>query len=432
MTAFAWTFGLEEEFFLVDPRTRALCADVPASLLHACRRRVGDAVTPELLRSQIEIVSPVFHDPDQAAVEMAALRRGVAEVAGEKDLRVVAAGTHPIANWAGQVETRKSRYRRLVRDFQIVGRRNVLCGLHVHVAVPEGVDRVALMNRVMPWLPAFLALSTSSPFWNREPTGLYSYRQAAYDEWPRTGIPDPFADEGEYAEFVRRLVAGGAAADASMLWWAIRPALRYPTLELRICDACTRLDDALAIAALYRCLVRALVRTPAPVAARAPFERRLIDENRWRAKRFGLDATFLALDGGEPVACRDAIARLLADVEEDARALRAEPALARVRAILAEGTSAHAQLALYQARCARGDAPIAALRFVVDWLAAATYGSSARDAEAPDAGFPTARPASSRYPGIGVTTFATASDASNRRNVRIRGSASASRRIANA
>ncbi|MBN8478935.1 MAG: carboxylate-amine ligase, partial [Burkholderiales bacterium] len=327
MTAFAWTFGLEEEFFLVDPRTRALCADVPASLLHACRRRVGDAVTPELLRSQIEIVSPVFHDHDQAAVEMAALRRGVAEVAGEKDLRVVAAGTHPIANWAGQVETRKSRYRRLVRDFQIVGRRNVLCGLHVHVAVPEGVDRVALMNRVMPWLPAFLALSTSSPFWNREPTGLYSYRQAAYDEWPRTGIPDPFADEGEYAEFVRRLVAGGAAADASMLWWAIRPALRYPTLELRICDACTRLDDALAIAALYRCLVRALVRTPAPVAARAPFERRLIDENRWRAKRFGLDATFLALDGGEPVACRDSDIRVDATTDASTYPVGSTPKL---------------------------------------------------------------------------------------------------------
>jgi carboxylate-amine ligase len=234
---FDWTFGIEEEFFLVDPRTRALVGDVPPSLLHACRRRYGDAVAPELLRSQVEIVSPVFRGQDEAAEAMTALRRGVADIACEKGLRVVAAGTHPIANWSAQVETRQSRYRRLVRDFQIVGRRNVLCGLHVHVAVPPDVDRVALMNRVMPWLPAFLALSTSSPFWDREPTGLLSYRQAAYDEWPRTGIPDRFENEAEYAELVRRLVAGGAAKDASMLWWAIRPALRYPTLELRICDA---------------------------------------------------------------------------------------------------------------------------------------------------------------------------------------------------
>lgn len=435
--AFAWTFGIEEEFFLVDPRTRALVDDVPPSLLHACRRRYGDAVAPELLRSQVEIVSPVFRGQDEAAEAMTALRRGVADIAGAKGLRVVAAGTHPIADWSAQVETRQSRYRRLVRDFQIVGRRNVLCGLHIHVAVPPEVDRVALMNRVMPWLPAFLALSTSSPFWDREPTGLLSYRQAAYDEWPRTGIPDRFENEAEYAELVRRLVAGGAAKDASMLWWAIRPALRYPTLELRICDACTRLDDALAIAALYRCLVRRLVRRPADDAPRDPYARRLIDENRWRAKRSGLDATFLALDGGEPRACREVVGELLDAVAEDADALGATAALGRVRAILAEGTSAHAQLTLYEARLGRGDPPRTALAFVVDWLAATTYGAIVVPP-------PTGRPpperapglpddgVSNRYPGIGATTFATEADASSRRNARTRGSPRSSRLTTNA
>ena len=318
---FRYTFGIEEEFFLVHPRSRTLATSVPRSLLHACRRRYGDAVAPELLHSQIELVSPVFERCDEAYDEMLRLRRGVAAIAAQKRLRLLAAGTHPIAAWGEQSETPKNRYRSLMEDFQIVARRNVLCGLHVHVAVPEAVDRVALMNRVMPWLPVFLALSTSSPFWNRAATGLLSYRQAAYDEWPRTGIPDHFENEAEYARFVELLVGGGAVPDSSYLWWAIRPAARYPTLELRICDTCTRLADSIAIASLYRCLVRLLVRRPELAPPWTPFTRRLIDENRWRAKRFGIDAEFIALDGGKPVSCRDAVAQLVSAVEEDAEAV---------------------------------------------------------------------------------------------------------------
>ena len=369
---FRYTFGIEEEFFLAHPRSRSLAGSVPRSFLRACRRRLGEAVAPELLHSQVELVSPVFDRCDHAHDEMMRMRRAIGEVAIDKDLRVVAAGTHPIAAWGEQVETPKRRYRGLMEDFQIVARRNVLCGLHVHVAVPGGIDRVALMNRVMPWLPAFLALSTSSPFWNRAATGLLSYRQAAYDEWPRTGIPDHFESEAEYLRFVELLAAGGAARDASYLWWAIRPATRFPTLELRICDACTRLADSLAIAALYRCLVRLCTRRPELAPAWTPFTRRLIDENRWRAKRFGLDAEFLSQDGAPPVDARETIRRLLDLVAEDARALGCEGPLARVREILAEGTSAHVQLALYHGRRAKGDTPFAALQFVVDWLAAAT------------------------------------------------------------
>jgi len=372
VAAFPFTFGIEEEFFLAHPKSRTLATSVPRSLLHACRRRFGDAVAPELLHSQLELVSPVFDRCDEAYDEMLRLRRGVAEIAVEKDLRLLAAGTHPIAAWREQVETPKNRYRGLMEDFQIVARRNVLCGLHVHVAVPPDVDRVVLMNRAMPWLPVFLALSTSSPFWNRNPTGLLSYRQAAYDEWPRTGIPDRFADEAEYARFVELLVAGGAARDSSYLWWAIRPAARYPTLELRICDACTRVADTVAIATLYRCLLRLLVRRPELAPDWTPFTRRLIDENRWRAKRFGLDADFLSLDGSPVVPCRDLVARLLEDVAEDAQALGCEAPIARIRTLLVEGTSAHAQLAIFRGRRAKGDTPLQALQFVVDWLVAAT------------------------------------------------------------
>ena len=392
VAAFPFTFGIEEEFFLAHPRSRALATTVPRSLLRACRRRFGDAVAPELLHSQIELVSPVFERCDHAYDEMLRLRRGVASIATEKDLRLLAVGTHPIAAWREQVETPRNRYRGLMEDFQIVARRNVLCGLHVHVAVPPGIDRVVLMNRAMPWLPAFLALSTSSPFWNRNPTGLLSYRQAAYDEWPRTGIPDPFADEAEYARFVELLVAGGAARDSSYLWWAIRPAARYPTLELRICDACTRVADTVAIATLYRCLLRLLVRRPELAAPWTPFTRRLIDENRWRAKRFGLDASFLALDGSAPVGCRDLVTSLLDAVAEDAQALGCEAPLARIRALMAEGSSAHVQLALFRGRRARGDTPLQALQFVVDWLVAATV-TDTTATQPSDAVAPTEAPA---------------------------------------
>jgi carboxylate-amine ligase len=391
VTDFAWTFGIEEEFFLAHPKSRALATSVPRSFLHACRRRFGDAVAPELLHSQIELVSPVFERCDHAYDEMLRLRRGVAEVAREKHLHMLAAGTQPIAAWGEQVETPRDRYRNLIEDFQIVARRNVLCGLHVHVAVPPEVDRVVLMNRAMPWLPALLALSTSSPFWNSEPTGLLSYRQAAYDEWPRTGIPDHFADEAEYARFVELLVAGGAAKDASFLWWAIRPATRYPTLELRICDACTRVADTVAIASLYRCLLRLLVRRPERAQAWTPFTRRLIDENRWRAKRHGLDADFLSLDGRPATPCRDVVRALLDDVAEDAQALGCEGPIARVRTILEEGTSAHMQLALFHGRRAKGDTPYEALKFVVDWLAAATI-TELPPRDAPAAPEPAAAP----------------------------------------
>lgn len=372
LQTFPYTFGIEEEFFLTHPKSRTLATNVPRSLLRACQRRFGDAVAPELMHSQIELVSPVFERHEQAAEQMARLRRGVAEIAIEKDLRLMASGTHPIATWHVQVETPKARYRELMEDFQIVGRRNVLCGLHIHVAVPPQVDRVVLMNRVMHWLPVFLALSTSSPFWDREPTGLLSYRQSAYDEWPRTGIPDHFSDEAEYMRMAELLVKGGAMKDAGYLWWTIRPALRYPTLELRICDACTRLDDTLAIAALYRCLVSLLARRPELAPAWTPFTRRLIDENRWRAKRFGVEAEFLSFDGGPPKTCKDVVGSLLDEVGEDARRLECEGALAGVRALLEQGTSAHRQLAIYHEARAKRESRIKALQAVVDWLIAST------------------------------------------------------------
>ena len=372
MPTFPDTFGLEEEYFLVHPGNRRLVRRVPQRLLAAFRARFGDVVCPELLQSQLEVASPVFRHTHEARERMRALREGVAEVAASFGYRLVSAGTHPLSAWQAQAATSGTRYAKLMEDFQIIGRRNVLCGLHVHCGVPADTDRVQLMNRLMPWLPFLLALSASSPFWGGQPTGLSSYRQAAYDEWPRTGIPDEFDDQAAYDRFVAQLVAQGAIRDGSFLWWAIRPSLAFPTLELRICDACTRVDDALAIAALFRCLVRLHLRQPARGGERSPGRRRLIDENRWRARRWGTAASFLPEDGGDPVPAPVLWRRLRRDLAEDIAALDCADEITRIDQILRDGCSADAQLAVYQQRRAAGGGRSRAVQAVVDWLADTT------------------------------------------------------------
>lgn len=368
-----YTFGIEEEFFLASARSRHVVAHVPKSVVSESRGLLGrDRVSHEMLQSQIEIVSPVFEDVDTAFIEMARLRNGINSVAAAHGLVVLAAGTAPLSTWRAQQGTDKPRYARLLDDFQMIGHRNLLCGMHVHVAPPSNVDRVQLMNRLMCWLPVFLALSTSSPFWNRQRTGLLSYRQAAYDEWPRTGIPDYFEDEAAYAGFVDLLVKTRSMDDASALWWAIRPSSQYPTLELRIADSCTHLADAIALASLFRCLVRAHVRRADFGQERTAMTRRVIDENRWRAKRYGIDAQFIDEASGSNVAVRALVHSLRQWLAEDADALGCQAALAHLDQILSRGTSAHRQIRCYEEARAAGASHREALSTVVDWLAQAS------------------------------------------------------------
>jgi carboxylate-amine ligase len=367
-----YTFGIEEEFFLVDPRTHDLVRRPPRELLQRLKRELGDCITAELLQSQIEIVSPVFRDHRQARKAMTGLRRQLAALLARHGLAMIAAGTHPLAAWHVQTGTASARYQALIEDFRIIARRNLLCALHVHVAVPPGVDRIMLMNRAVRWLPLFLGLSTSSPFWGRQQTGLLSYRQVVYYEWPRAGIPDFFADERQYGDFVDLMVRGGAMPDASHLWWAIRPSRRYPTLELRIADSCTRLQDALALAALFRCLVRALVRDPNLGAQRGAATRRLAEENRWRAARDGIAARFIDEATAEQVPLPQVLSRLEQLCEDDIRTFDCGDVLQPLREILSGGSSAQHQLAIYRQQREQGARRVDALRAVVDWLLQAT------------------------------------------------------------
>lgn len=370
--AFDPSFGIEEEFFLVDAATGALGTPELDRLMQDARAELGDIVTSELLQSQIEIASPILHGHDEAREVMARTRLALNEVVADHGLQIVAASTHPLGVWQDQLITEKRRYDKLIADFRIISQRNLVCGLHIHVAIPESVDRVEVMNRAMHWLPVFLALSTSSPFWNSRVTGLLSYRQALYDEWPRSGIPDFFRDEVDYQAFADRLQAAGAISDTSQLWWAIRPALRYPTLELRISDMCTRLDDALAMAALFRCLVATLVANPEMGKVHSTHTRRLIDENRWRAKRDGIKAEFILETSNEVVPLAKVVSDLMSACREQIDRLDCATALEPIDRILNEGTSAHEQLKIYNDSRAAGDENPQALLKVIDWLKATT------------------------------------------------------------
>jgi carboxylate-amine ligase len=374
MSGFSYSFGIEEEYFVCAEATGELVASMPPQLLPAARAELDAAVTSELHQSQIEVASRVFYDTEQARTAMLRSRLSLGDVARSMGLRLIAAGTHPLGAWHEQQMTEAPRYDQLMSDFRIVSHRNLVCGLHVHGAVPADVDRIDVMNRAMRWLPLFLALSTSSPFWNGRITGLLSYRQTLYDEWPRSGIPDFFADEADYDAFVDRMRSAGAIKDASQLWWAIRPALRYPTLELRIADACTILDDALAIASLFRCLIAALVDRPELGRDRSTHTRRIIDENRWRAKRDGIRASFIGDVEGRVGSAANWVDELCALVAEHVDRHGCVEALHPLRRIVEDGTSAHLQLRVYNdARAAGADAS-EAMQAVLEWLAAATLG----------------------------------------------------------
>jgi glutamate---cysteine ligase / carboxylate-amine ligase len=364
-----FTIGVEEEFFLAHRRTANIVSKMPASFIKDCQRLSGSLVAHELLQSQVETITPICVGADELELSVRHLRKSISQIAMQHGMAIVASGTFPLAEWRDQLHTEKPRYQQLVEDFQIIGRRNLLCGLHVHVEIPKAQDRIDVMNRVMPWLPLFLALSTSSPLWNRQNTGLLSYRQAAYDEWPRTGIPDFFNDEPDYENFVSALVQSRIIPNASQLWWAIRPSSRYPTLELRIADACTHVEDSLCIASIYRCLIRAIIRLPEWGRARTNLTRLLIDENRWQAKRHGIAAEFVDVQrGSERRPLQAYWQELLSVIAEDAVVLNCEAQVMHAEMIFTRGSSAAQQLNIYRAARIGGASRHEACRETVRWL----------------------------------------------------------------
>ncbi len=346
---------------------------MPRAFFDECRDAIGDGrFGHELLQTQVEVQTVVHHDAGEARRDLVGLRTRVAELARRHGLSILAAGTHPRESWRQQRSTMKPHYDQVMAQLQLPGRRNLLCGLHVHVQPANVEARIDLMRRVQPFLPMLLALSTSSPFWMGQPTGLMGYRQTAYQEIPRTGLPPLFTDQAGYDRYLRRLIQSGAIENAGFLWWALRPSLNFPTLELRVTDCCTNTDDALAIAQLYRCLIRYLERQPQLHAGLDAGVQAIVAENLWRAQRYGFDAGLIDLSSNRLVSMREMFRNLQQVLAEDVAALGVEAEFDHLWHILQTGTSAHRQMAIYRESRAQGASRSEALQAVVDWLAQAS------------------------------------------------------------
>jgi len=368
----SFSIGIEEEYLLVEQTTRDLVREMPQALFEAAQEALKGQVAREFLKSQIEVGTSVHQSPRQAGAELARLRRTVADLAAEHGLAPIAASTHPFARWSTQEPTERARYQAIAKDLAGVGRRLVICGMHVHVGIEDDELRIDLFNQARYFLPHLLVLSTSSPFAEGEDTGLKSYRLAAYQELPRTGMPGRFEGWNEYLQTVDLLVRNGIIEDASKIWWDIRPSSRFPTLEMRVTDVCPLVEDAMCVAALYLSILRMLYRLRRANQTWRTYPLFLLAENRWRAQRYGVEGTLFDFGKGELVAFRDLVDELLTILAEDAAALGCSAELEHARTILARGTSADRQVKHFQARMAAGATREEALKSVVDHLIAET------------------------------------------------------------
>ncbi|WP_339630434.1 carboxylate-amine ligase [uncultured Sneathiella sp.] len=363
----SFTIGIEEEYLLVDLETRALAIEPSEDILSECERLLPDhLVTPEFLRSQLEVGTRVCKNITEARAALYELRRTVADVANQHGLGVMAASVHPFADWHQLKHTPKERYDVIARDMQATVRRLMICGMHVHCAIEDPELRIDLMNQASYFLPHLLALSTSSPFWRGEESGLKSYRMTVFDALPRTGIPDRFESYGEFSRLIDTLVEAGALEDGSKLWWDMRPSSKFPTLEMRLCDVCPLVEDSLTIAALYSCILRMLYRLRRNNQRWRVYPQTLVAENRWIAQRFGVEGKLIDFGIPAPVPAADLIEEIIGLTAEDAAFLGCEKEVAHAREIVRRGTSADRQLSAYHEAIKGGASKEDALVKVVD------------------------------------------------------------------
>ncbi len=364
----SFTIGVEEEYHLVRAESGALVTKQPEELLAGCKQLLGDRVTREFQQCQIEVGTKVCNGAGEVRSQLRELRAGIATTAKKFGIAPLAVSTHPFGNWEKQAHTERDRYDMLARDMQIAARRLLICGMHVHVGIEDEDLRIDLYNQISYFLPHLLALTASSPFWNGGMTGLRAYRLSVFDELPRTGLPEPFDSWGEYRRTVNLLVRAKIIPDATMIWWDLRPSDRFPTLEMRICDVCPRLEDAVAVAMLYRCILRMLYRLRRDNQRWRSYPSFLIRENRWRAQRYGVSDSMIDFGRGEMLPFADLIDELIDHVSEDAKALDCVAEVNHCKTIALEGTSADRQIALFKKLAAEGASDREALKAIVEQL----------------------------------------------------------------
>ena len=368
----AWSIGIEEEYLLVERDTGALITKQPPGLLEKVADLRHGMVARELFSSQLEIGTGICTDVKFLRADIGLLRLAVTEAAAEYGLAPIAASSHPFARWRQQQVTEGERYQALADDLQGVGRQLLISGLHVHVGIEDPDLRIDLMGQAAYFLPHLLALSTSSPFWEGRDTGLKSYRMSVFRTLPRTGLPEKFDSWSDFRRHVDVLVKAGIIEDSSKVWWDIRPSERYPTLEMRVTDLPTRMEDAIAVAAMYVCLLRMLWRLKLENRRWRSYANFLVAENVWRAQRYGIGDGLIDFGKGELVPVPDLVEEIIELVRPDAEALDCVDEVEHARTICRRGTSADRQLAVYQEALEDGAGDDEALKAVVDALIADT------------------------------------------------------------
>ncbi len=364
----ALTLGVEEEYLLVDPQTRDLVEEPSPDFMKDCKDRLGERVTPEFLKCQVEIGTPVCADISEARHHLTALRSTIINTAEKHGMRLMAASTHPFAQWGRQKHTAAPRYDLLDKDMGGAIRRMLICGMHVHAGIEDEEQRIDLMNQARYFLPHLLALSTSSPFWGGHDMQMRCSRLGIFDSMPRTGIPDRYESWSEYQRMIKRLVDAGVMEDATKIWWDMRPSCRFPTVEMRVTDVCTRLEDALCIAALYQSILRMLARIRQRNMRWRIYPRIMLEENRWRAQRYGCTKSMIDLGRGQCVPFGSLIEEIIEIILEDATALGCVKEVQHARTILKRGSSACRQIETFEKAVADGAETDEAFRQVVDML----------------------------------------------------------------
>lgn len=366
----AFTIGVEEEFQIVDPDTWELRSHV-SELLASGAPALGDQLKRELHQSIVEVGTRICADVRELETEVCRTRRELAESAERVGLRIAAAGTHPFSRWMDQVISPGERYEHIVEELQQLARSLLIFGLHIHVAIPDRTSTIELMNEARYFLPHLLALSASSPFWQGRDTGLKSYRTTVFRRFPRSGIPEHFTSWSQYDEYLTTLVDLHCIDNGKKIWWDLRPHPTFGTLEFRICDVPTSPRVTVALAALAQAIVVKLYRLRRSNLGFRIYARALVEENKWRAARYGIDGQLIDFGRRKEVPMRDLALELLEFLDDELDELGSREAAEYVRTILAEGTSADRQLKVYRET---GD-----LRAVVRWLVEETRAGNRRE-----------------------------------------------------
>ncbi|MEM7350243.1 MAG: carboxylate-amine ligase [Acidobacteriota bacterium] len=340
------TLGIEEEYQIIDPETREL-APFSEEIVTRGQVILQDQIKPEFMRSQVEVGSKICRDIPEARAEVIRLRRTIHGLAEERGLRMVAASTHPFSRWSDQLVTDADRYEKLAADLRDVARRLLIFGMHIHVGIEDVELRIDVMNQARYFLPHLLAFSTSSPFWHGRDTGLKSYRSVVFENMPRSGIPPAFGAYSEYQGFIDTLIATGCIEEPTKIWWDIRPHPKFPTLEFRVCDVCTRIDEVICIAAILQALVAKLIKLRQENRSWRIYRHHLVTENKWRAVRYGLDGKLIDFGKHREIPLRELAVELLEVIDDVLDDLGTRKEVEYLHTLLEQGSSADRQKATY-------------------------------------------------------------------------------------